>query len=319
MKMDEIKERVFTIIQNYLKTPPVVIWGSGATVPFGLPSMRKLNEIIKENIPEFDKNCDNLEIELGKDKYQEVMPQIRNIIWKAIAEVDKEVLQKILISNSTDFNGIKKLVEKISDAHPKVANIVTTNYDRIIENVLSFHGIPFTDGFLGKDLSLFDENLFSSKNIVNIVKVHGSLNWFDLGGDIRYLQNAIESSVPQIICPGKNKYQEAYKSPYRELIQKSDLYINSAKSFLVVGFGFNDEHLTPRIKSKIKKGTPIVVITKMISQTCLDELEVAEKYVLLEEEGENNTKITLKERNSEKQIIILEGNFWSLNNFIDII
>ncbi|WP_094178095.1 SIR2 family protein [Flavobacterium psychrophilum] len=317
--MDEIKERVFTIIQNYLKTPPVVIWGSGATVPFGLPSMRKLNEIIKENIPEFDKNCDNLEIELGKDKYQEVMPQIRNIIWKAIAEVDKEVLQKILISNSTDFNGIKKLVEKISDAHPKVANIVTTNYDRIIENVLSFHGIPFTDGFLGKDLSLFDENLFSSKNIVNIVKVHGSLNWFDLGGDIRYLQNAIESSVPQIICPGKNKYQEAYKSPYRELIQKSDLYINSAKSFLVVGFGFNDEHLTPRIKSKIKKGTPIVVITKMISQTCLDELEVAEKYVLLEEEGENNTKITLKERNSEKQIIILEGNFWSLNNFIDII
>lgn len=317
--MEEIKEKVFTIIQNYLKTPPVIIWGSGATVPFGLPSMNTLNGILKDNISEFDKDCENLEVELGKEKYHEVMPQIRNIIWNAVSTVDYEVLQKLLTSNSDDFNGIKKLVEKISDAHPKVANIVTTNYDRIIENVLSFHGIPFTDGFLGKELSLFDESLFSSKNIVNIVKVHGSLNWFDFGGEIRYLQNNIESSVPQIICPGKNKYQEAYKSPYRELIQKSDLFINSADSFLVIGFGFNDEHLTPRIKSKIKKGTPIVVITKIISETCLIELESAEKYVLLEDDGDDKTKVTLKERNLEKQIIILEGNFWSLNNFIEII
>lgn len=317
--MEEIKERIFTIIQNYLKTPPVIIWGSGATVPFGLPSMNTLNGILKDNITEFDKECDNLEVELGKDKYHEVMPQIRNLIWHAISKVDNEVLQNLLISNSDDYNGIKKLVEKISDAHPKVTNIITTNYDRIIENVLSFHGIPFTDGFLGKELSLFDESLFSSKNIVNIVKVHGSLNWFDFGGEIRYLQNNIESSVPQIICPGKNKYQEAYKSPYRELIQKSDLFINSADSFLVVGFGFNDEHLTPRIKSKIKKGTPIVVITKIITETCLTELESAEKYVLLEDDGDNKTKVTVKERNSEKQIIILEGNFWSLNNFVEII
>lgn len=317
--MEEIKEKVFTIIQNYLKTPPVIIWGSGATVPFGLPSMNTLNGILKENIPEFDKDCDNLEVELGKDKYHTLMPQIRNLIWHAISIVDNEVLKNLLISNSDDFNGIKRLVEKFSDAHPKVTNIITTNYDRIIENVLSFHGIPFTDGFLGKELSLFDESLFSSKNIVNIVKVHGSLNWFDFGGEIRYLQNNIESSVPQIICPGKNKYQEAYKSPYRELIQKSDLFINSADSFLVVGFGFNDEHLTPRIKSKIKKGTPIVVITKIISETCLTELESAEKYVLLEDNGDDKTKVTVKERNSEKQIITLEGNFWSLNNFIEII
>ena len=97
------------------------------------------------------------------------------------------------------------------------------------------------------------------------------------------------------------------------------MFINSAASFLVVGFGFNDEHLTPRIKSKIKKGTPIVVITKIISETCLTELESAEKYVLLEDDGDNKTKVTIKERNLEKQIIILEGNFWSLNNFIEII
>lgn len=317
--MEEIKERVFTIIQNYLKTPPVIIWGSGATVPFGLPSMNTLNGILKDKIPEFDKDCDNLEVELGKEKYNDLMPQIKDLIWNAISTVDSQVLQNLLISNGDEFIGIKQLVDKINDTHPKVTNIITTNYDRIIENVLSFYGIPFTDGFLGKDLSLFDENLFSSKNIVNIVKVHGSLNWFEFGGEIRYLQNVIENSVPQIICPGKNKYQETYKSPYRELIQKSDFYINSADSFLVIGFGFNDEHLTPRIKTKIKKGTPLVVITKMISETCLREIEGAEKYILIEEHDEYNSRVTIKERNLEKQIVILEGNYWSLNRFIKII
>ncbi len=317
--MEEEKERIFTIIQNYLKNPPVIIWGSGATVPFGLPSMWTLNEIIKKEVPEFDQDCDNLEIELGKDKYIEHIPQIRNVIWEAITKVDKEVLQKLLSGNITDFIGIKKLVQKISDAHPKVTNIITTNYDRIIENVLSFHDISFTDGFLGKDLSVFDESLFSTKNIVNLVKVHGSLNWFEIGGDIRYLQNNTEHSISQIICPGKNKYQETYKSPYRELIQKSDSFITSANSFLVVGFGFNDEHLTPRIRTKIKKGIPIVIITKTISETCLKEIEDAEKYVLLEEHEEDYTKVTIQERNLEKQTIILEGNYWSLNNFVEII
>lgn len=317
--MEEEKEQVFITIQNYLKNPPVIIWGSGATVPFGLPSMGTLNEIIKKEVPEFDQTCENLEIELGKDKYVEVFPKIRNVIWDAITKVDKEVLQKLLSGGSADFIGIKKLVEKISDTHPKVTNIITTNYDRIIENVLSFHDILFTDGFLGKDLSVFDENLFCTKNIVNIVKVHGSLNWFEIGGDIRYLQNANERSTSQIICPGKNKYQETYKSPYRELIQKSDSFITSANSFLVVGFGFNDEHLTPRIRTKIKKGIPIVIITKTISETCLKEIEDAEKYVLLEEHDAVNTKVTIQERNSDKKIFILKGNYWSLNNFVEII
>lgn len=317
--MEEVRERVFTVIQNYLKTPPVIIWGSGATVPFGLPSMNTLNQILKDNIPDFDNNCDNLEIELGKEKYNDLMPQIRNLIWNAISTVDSQVLQNLLISDGDEFIGIKKLVEKISDAHPKVTNIITTNYDRIIENVLSFHGIPFTDGFLGKDLSVFDENLFCTKNIVNIVKVHGSLNWFEIGGDIRYLQNITEYSISQIICPGKNKYQETYKSPYRELIQKSDSFITSANSFLVVGFGFNDEHLTPRIRTKIKKGIPIVIITKSISETCLKEIEGAEKYVLLEEYEAVNTKVTIQNRNSDKQTFILKGNYWSLNNFVEII
>jgi hypothetical protein len=38
------------MVQTFLKDPPLIVWGSGATIPFGLPSMEDLNAQIKEKI-----------------------------------------------------------------------------------------------------------------------------------------------------------------------------------------------------------------------------------------------------------------------------
>jgi hypothetical protein len=319
MTEEEQKSNIFSKIQFFLKNPPVIIWGSGATIPFGFPSMDRLNTLIKESIPEFDQTNTNLEIELGKESYKDSMSKIKHIIWEEISRVNEIVLGKILIPKNKEFEGITKLIKKFISAHPQVVNIITTNYDCTLENVLSFNGISFSDGFLGKELSSFDENLFVPSKNVNIVKVHGSLNWFEVDDEIRYLFKNLSDTVPQIICPGKNKYQEAYKSPYRELIQKADSYIDTANSFLIVGFGFNDEHLTPKIKAKVKKGIPIVVICKNITDSCLNEIKNAEKYVLIEEYQSSDTKITFKDGGADEQIISINGNFWSLNNFIEIL
>jgi hypothetical protein len=42
-KADKEKNDVFIIVQDFLKNPPLIVWGSGATIPFGLPSMKDLN------------------------------------------------------------------------------------------------------------------------------------------------------------------------------------------------------------------------------------------------------------------------------------
>ncbi|WP_166636602.1 SIR2 family protein [Salegentibacter sp. 24] len=317
--MDNKKEELFKIIQKQLKNPPVIIWGSGATIPFGLPSMWALNELLKKEIEDFDENCDNLEEELGKPKYEDIMPEIKKVIWQAVADKDELVLQGIIENYNAEYKVVECLVNKFVDVHPRVLNIITTNYDRVIEHILAYSGVNYTDGFSGKNLSVFNENSFPEESSVNIVKVHGSLNWFMLDGEIRYLGKS-DIYAPQIICPGKNKFQETYNSPYRELIQKSDSYINNAKSFLVVGFGFNDEHLTPRISKLIKKGVPIVVITKRITESCFKELDKAEKYVLLEETDTDKTKIHYKMNSSVvKQEEIIDGNYWSLEKFVEII
>lgn len=317
---NEIRERVFKIIQGFLRNPPLIVWGSGATISFGLPSMWTLNETLKEKIHGFDTSNDNLEIELGKEKYLKQMPQIRDVIWEKINEADISVLNKISTNNTSSFKGIKLLIEKFVDTHPQVLTIVTTNYDRVLEYTMAYEGFTFTDGFDGKILSVFDENLFQNKSMINLIKVHGSLNWFNVNGEIRYLNKISPKHQPQIIAPGRNKYQEAYSSPYRELIQKADNAIKEASSFLVVGFGFNDEHLTPKIRTQIKKGIPIVLITKEITDSTFNEIKDAEKYLLIEEVDSKTSRIIYKNNNSEgEQRVELEGNYWQLTQFIEII
>ena len=313
-------ETIFTITQKFLKNPPLIIWGSGATIPFGLPSMSDLNKTLKEKIKDFNDENNNLETELGNEKYKARMSKIKKIIWDKINDADNFVLQKIIEDNNDDLNSIKLLIEKFIDVHPKVINIVTTNYDRVLEHLMSYYNIKFTDGFDGKTLSIFEESQFSEKNIVNLIKVHGSLNWFDISGESRYLSYPLKNDNPKMIAPGKNKYEEAFSPPYRELIQKADNLIRQSSSFLVIGFGFNDEHLTPKIINKINQEIPIVLIAKKISESSFKALGRAKKYILFEEKCGGKTKIIYKESDSaRKEEKILEGSFWKLNKFMEII
>lgn len=317
---DDNKEKVFKIVQSFLKDPPLIVWGSGATIPFGLPSMNDLNEVLKKKFSGFNAENSNLEIELEKDQYKEKTPKIKQAIWEEVNGADILVLEQILSNNTDKFNGIKLLIEKFIDVHPEVVNIVTTNYDRVLEYIMSYHNFPYTDGFNGKVLSIFDEDKFKKEKIVNLLKVHGSLNWFDVNGEIRFLSCKTANKIPQIVVPSKNKYQESYYSPYRELIQKADGLIKKTSSFFVVGFGFNDEHLTPKIKEKINNGTPIVLITKKVSDNSFKQLENAKKYILFEKSENGKTKVTYKENSStQKQVIELEYDLWQLNNFMKIL
>jgi hypothetical protein len=94
----DIKNDIFTIVQDFLENPPLIVWGSGATIPFGLPSMEDLNAQIKEKIDNFDESNANLETELGKDKYEKKMPKIKGVIWDAVNQADISVLEKIILS-----------------------------------------------------------------------------------------------------------------------------------------------------------------------------------------------------------------------------
>lgn len=314
MSIDEI----YNTIQAYLKEPPLVIWGSGATIGFGLPSMSQLKDKIGSAIPTFDKSCTDLEVELGKDKYEADLPSIRKVIRDVVNAADIKAKEHLL-KNEDDFEGIKRLTSFCHDPHPKVMNVVSTNYDRVLEYVWGYYGLRYTDGFEQQELSVFDETKFLDKGIINLMKVHGSLDWFDVDHEVRKLSSDFGFD-PVMIPPGKNKYRTTHNSPYRELMHKSDDAIKKAPSFLVVGFGFNDEHITPLVSKKTNAGTPIVVVTMKVTPTTEKQLEKAKKVIYVEADIDiKKSRIRIIENGNTLSDTIEDGQFWTLNNFMDIL
>ena len=321
-KNNDQKDKVFKLVQKFLKNPPVIIWGSGATIPYGLPSMEDLKKYLKPEIEELNKDI-NLEVTLGKIDDKNKIDKIKTIIRDEVLKKNLECLKKS-IQTQNYFEAIEKMIKKFYSPHPQNINIVTTNYDCILEYALSKAGYNFTDGFTGRLLSKFNSKVFGKKEIINLIKVHGSLNWFsDNNDNIFYLpcECKFDELKYAIVPPARErKYQEAFiKEPYRTLIGKSDSVIENANSFLVIGFGFNDEHLTPKIDNKIKIGTPIVIVTQQATNSCTNKLTNAEKYCLFEE-NKNGTKIAFKEKKeSTKESIELRGNYWELNKFMEVL
>ena len=107
---EEQKTEVFTLVQKFLKNPPVIIWGSGATIPYGLPSMEGLKQCLKHELGELQEDT-NLEIELGKIDKQNKLDKIKKLIRDEIFKKDLECLKKS-IKDRNYFKAIVNMIKK---------------------------------------------------------------------------------------------------------------------------------------------------------------------------------------------------------------
>ncbi len=300
---EELKNELFKRIQEYLKPKPLIVWGSGATIPFRMPSMDDLK--IKLNIQK-DGNLEEILSKASKKDREQYEKEIFNIINKNDDDFRVDLHENIL-----SIEHINILIRYFYNAHPELINIITTNYDCILEYILSYYKLPFSDGFLGKEFSQFDESNFKAKKHINLFKVHGSLRWCQG----RYSHH---NSDMDAIFPSKKKYKQASQEPFRTIIAQADNAINAAACFLCIGFGFNDEHITPKIEGALQKNKPIVIVTKKATESIEKKLTSASKYVLIEESDQGGTNFRYKDVNLEKNVQ-LDGNYWELEQFNKII
>lgn len=299
--MDNKQNTIFRLVQDYLKPCPVIIWGSGATIPFGMPSMGNLKQELKITD---DGNLEQILSSIKNEEYDDYKEKIFNII----NEKDNSFRNKI---NDNTFKDVRDIIRYFYNSHPKNLNIITTNYDCFLEYLLAYEDYPFSDGFSGREQSKFDTRNFKTKDWINILKVHGSLRWCD----DRYSHY---NTNMQAILPSKNKYQESTQEPFRTLITKSDSIISESNSFLVIGFGFNDDHLTPKIDNAIKNGGAIVIVTKTATENTKSKIKKAKKFILIESSDNEETKFYYKENNRIKTHV-MDGEFWKLEHFKNIL
>ena len=327
---------VAKMIQEYLSDSPLVVLGSGASVPYGLPTMGGLaSELREDAVLQNEKNStklfsdmDSLGLEAAIDNSllsENAKNQIRILTWDCINKKDLVLFRdKNLVDK---MQSLVQLIKKIITTSPNQFTVVTTNYDRLSEYAADLYGASTVTGFEGNFLRKFDgfsdsinnKRIAARERVVKILKVHGSLDWFKANDDsiVSFpLQEKIPTGyTPLIVPPGKEKYSTTHEEPYRTIIEEADKEFKKACSFLCIGYGFNDSHIQPKLISQIKSGgKPIVVITKKATDECIRLVADTnvKKYLILEDNGSGTRVITNDEDTN------ISCSIWSLKDFMEV-
>lgn len=339
-------ENVAETAQKYVALCPVVVAGTGLSIPHGLPSMTELADELRKRMTSTGSLVDAaqwymFEKELDKDNdlekalhrvelSQSLLNMVVDKTWEIVAEKDL-ILRNNFISDPNSLP-LRRLLEHLLRTAEGTLSVVTTNYDRLVEYAANSVGAVVSTGFIPGLYGEFISDLASSRckqkcpgsqGRVWLWKVHGSLDWFrSTSGDslaLSGIETAPSSLRPLIVTPGVAKYRETHKDPFRTIITMADTTLEHAKSFLCIGYGFNDEHIQPKIFSRLAKSdTPIVVVTKKLSQAGRESLltKPSKKFLILEE-ATGGTMIYHPGATTGE---LLTGHtLWTLPGFLDMI
>ncbi|MDH1013036.1 SIR2 family protein [Pseudomonas nicosulfuronedens] len=326
--------------QDYYGKAPLIILGSGASAAHGMSGMWALanhlvantdiSDLSDAEVEAWDKFCqvlkDGVDLESALHKVavtDELTSRIIKATWSLINAEDIHIFTESL-QNQAMFP-LSRLLRHMFKSSLTKLNIVTTNYDRLAEYACDqerlHHYTGFTHGFFRQ---LAAPNEMNSARRVNIWKVHGSLDWFKSPlEDIVALSNIQGIPVnyrPEIVTPGTQKYHTTHLEPYRSIIHNADQAITAANSYLCIGYGFNDEHIQPKLMARCQRqNTPITIITYSLSDAARKLIldGKAQNYLAIERGATDDQSIVYS--SLDKTPLTVEKNIWSLEGYLSLI
>lgn len=290
MELHELKIELQSIFGDGL----VSIIGSGLSCAEGLPGMSELAShictIVAPQVPPDDAALwsviakailtDGLENALLRHPPN---GHIESLISIATAELisnrERDVITEVF--NGTRTLRLTRLIGKMLKPSTGIP-IITTNYDRLVEIAIEEAGLGVDTLFLGQFAGRLETKLshlsfcrnvrlhgkraiYSYQERALVFKPHGSLDWYLRDGSpVRY-GGELPGATQLIITPGQNKFRNGYNSPFDIHRERANHAIDSAKKFLVVGYGFSDDHLETHLTPAIKLGKPTLILTHTLS------------------------------------------------------
>lgn len=327
--------------QDYYGKVPLIVLGSGASAAHGLSGMSALAKHLIANTDAsglspadeagWKSFCSILHsgIDLETALHQvsiseDLTRRVIQATWSLIGTEDLKLFSECIGTNKKLPLGT--LLSHMFRSSLSTINIITTNYDRIAEYACEqeniHHYTGFTHGFF-RHLAKPDELKISRK--ANVWKVHGSLDWFKSPQNIIVgLSNVHE--IPdgyevQIVTPGAQKYQRTHLEPYRSIIGNADLALTVASSYLCIGYGFNDEHIQPKLVDKcVRQNTPITIVTYALSDAVKKHIlnGQVQNYLAIERGASDDQSIVYSSLNQGNPIIV-DRNVWSLEGYLSLI
>jgi len=318
---EKAKENLEQILLSSLKMEHlVVLAGSGCSLSLGGPSMVDLWTAVVDSPASKDaiSVASKTGYKLTNDNIEAFLSHID--AWLSVAHDDdvkrfldkakKTILEKcggFLIGSS--LSGHETLLHRLSRrrSRDQRLKLFTTNYDLCFEKAAGNIGGVAIDGFSFMAPRRYDPRYFDYdiirrprstnsqanylEGVILLYKLHGSVNWRQTKDGI------VEESNPPaneacLIYPARGKYQQSYNQPYLESISQYLAAIREPNTcILVVGFGFNDDHLSEPLLAAVRSNPHlrlIVVDTSIKSKTEENKLNRFQQELLdLGEKGED--------------------------------
>lgn len=299
------RDDIYSYVQSVFQRGLVVVVGSGASCALGLPGMRALATFLVAEVPA---RASGLPIEsmaswrlvaealdAGKGLEEtllavSVTDDLALVITEAIADcvlaAEQDAIADILTSASISAFG--KLLLFALQAAP-VLDVVTTNYDRLVEVHAARASVRIDSSFYGHTVGRFDpalsrEELFQMQRTsvrgrkpavvqrehVRLSKPHGSLDWYSREGQ-HYRSDLPIGGSRRIVAPGGNKYRLGYEIPFDAHRTRANDSIDRASALLFIGYGFNDDHLQTHIVDRISQ-VPTVIVSRELTNQAREHL-----------------------------------------------
>lgn len=297
MTLDEIYQE----IQDRFRKQLVLVVGTGSSISvdyeFGMNALETHLRLIiptiingnKQAEKEWSSVLQNLDLKIDFENSLNVVRSkllLNNIIretGKHVAKVNYKNIKKISTGEIPIIELFNRIKNLLSYTNP-IIDIITPNYDLILENALSHCEVEYNDGFYGGIQKKFnwneseqrfngvEVNVKSRKPIIKIYphvrlhKVHGSLNYFVKDNNVyrndslSYYENT-EEYDRFIITPGETKHKRIVKN--RQFYHEMDNAIEKAQTYLFIGYGFNDIDIDKKICQNINEtNRNAIIVTK---------------------------------------------------------
>jgi hypothetical protein len=332
-------EELAKYAQNFLSDRPVVVLGTGATIPHGLPSMPALADALLASVTDYPEGWDAFAERLGETKDleqalhdvplpKETVETLVRSTWEIVSCKDIELYNELLKGGGAlPLSDLFSYLLRTADAHLRV---VTTNYDRVAEYAANAVGAYASTGVTAGWLQRFVATAVNRERPpspgfdgrVTILKVHGSLDWFRDATDdviaVPLARSVPDEMRPLVVTPGVSKYREVHKDPFRTVMSAADAVLRDANCYVCIGYGFNDEHVQPVLVSRVMKDdVPLVVVTKeLTAQTRSAFLSKPPKRFLFVEEAPDGTRVYTP--NQPNGALLNGVSIWELHSFMNM-
>jgi hypothetical protein len=304
---DKENKEFITTLQKAVQSSNInFLFGSGCSYP----AIKTLGNIESE-IEDKDKNGDSAgALKLLKNFLAPFFDSMVRIKTKALNDNDNKVLE-----NYSNFIKLisQILYERKSNILHKQVTVFTTNYDLYFELAFQSHKeiLVMFDGF--QKYSTFDnEASFSTTEYfntifnngliynyqvevpsMNLIKLHGSLNWDINDGKIvnsiayiDLLNSKVKSSADKdtkdfvnaftLVLPQKNKFRETIINQiYYDQLRIFSNELDKENTILIVhGFSFADEHILEIVKRALRNPTLLLMIFcyDLATKTSMEEI-----------------------------------------------